>query len=153
MTSQIHLTSEPKSFGSNGSQSSKCSGSPKDASKKRDDNKGKDEGKKKRKSGEDVKGTPVLKLSSKTIQVLQRIPDLSRCPPSPLGNLNFLYLRGQGPEEKPVKSTDHVIHYLLSNSPSVEILIAIEKSPDKDINPYRLASRGPKRIRNQLPTS
>ncbi|KAL8114748.1 hypothetical protein AgCh_021567 [Apium graveolens] len=30
---------------------------------------------------------------------------------------------------------------------------AIEKSPDKDINPYRLASRGPKRIRNQLPTS
>ncbi|KAL8109064.1 hypothetical protein AgCh_025237 [Apium graveolens] len=29
---------------------------------------------------------------------------------------------------------------------------AIEKSPDKDINPYRLASRPPKRIRNQFPT-
>ncbi|KAL8090921.1 hypothetical protein AgCh_040114 [Apium graveolens] len=30
---------------------------------------------------------------------------------------------------------------------------AIKKSPNKDINPSRLASKGPKRIRNQFPTT
>ncbi|KAK1372704.1 hypothetical protein POM88_028897 [Heracleum sosnowskyi] len=72
-----------------------------------------------------VKGTPLLKLSSKTIQVLQRITDLSRYPPSPLSNVNFLYLQGQGLKGKPTRSTDHVINYLFGTSPSIEILIAI----------------------------
>ncbi|XP_017225616.1 F-box/FBD/LRR-repeat protein At2g26030-like [Daucus carota subsp. sativus] len=67
-----------------------------------------------------VRETPVLKLSSETIQFLRRVPDLSEYQPSPLCNLKFLYL--QGLDEIPSRSTDYVINYLLSNSPHAEIL-------------------------------
>lgn len=67
-----------------------------------------------------VRETPVLKLSSETIQFLRRVPDLSEYQPSPLCNLKFLYL--QGLNELPTRSTDYVINYLLSNSPGAEIL-------------------------------
>ncbi|XP_074348272.1 uncharacterized protein LOC141687032 isoform X2 [Apium graveolens] len=67
-----------------------------------------------------VRETPVLKLSSETIQFLRRVPDFSEYQPSPLCNLKFLYL--QGFDELPARSTDCVINYLLSNSPFAEIL-------------------------------
>lgn len=67
-----------------------------------------------------VRGTPLLKLSSETIEVLRRISDFSGYQPSPLDNLNFLSLRGL--DDMPTRSTDHVINYLLSNSPNAVIL-------------------------------
>ncbi|KAK1372660.1 hypothetical protein POM88_028853 [Heracleum sosnowskyi] len=67
-----------------------------------------------------VRGTPLLKLSSETIEFLRRIPEFSGYQPSPLDNLKFLSLRGL--DDMPTRSTDHVISYLLSNSPSADIL-------------------------------
>lgn len=76
-----------------------------------------------------VRGTPLLKLSSETIEVLRRIPDFSGYQPSPLKNLKFLSLRGL--DDMPTRSTDHVINYLLSNSPSAEILKGNEGASQK----------------------
>ncbi|KAK1372705.1 hypothetical protein POM88_028898 [Heracleum sosnowskyi] len=67
-----------------------------------------------------VNGTQWLWLSRQTIQVLRRIPDFSAYQLSPFCNLEFLYLLGI--HEKPTRSTDHVIDYLLSTSPSAKIL-------------------------------
>ncbi|KAK1372663.1 hypothetical protein POM88_028856 [Heracleum sosnowskyi] len=52
--------------------------------------------------------------------VLRRIPEFSGYQPSPLDKLKFLSLRGL--DDMPTRSTDHVINYLLSNSPSADIL-------------------------------
>ncbi|KAK1353374.1 hypothetical protein POM88_052509 [Heracleum sosnowskyi] len=67
-----------------------------------------------------VRETPVLKLTSETIQFLRRVPDISEYQPSPICDLKFLYV--QGFDEIPDRFTDPVINYLLSNSPCAEIL-------------------------------
>ncbi|KAL8099776.1 hypothetical protein AgCh_032146 [Apium graveolens] len=67
-----------------------------------------------------VRETPVLRLSRETIQVLWKVLQLSEYHPSPLRNLKLLFL--QGLDDMLIRSTDHVIDYLLSNSPCAGIL-------------------------------
>lgn len=56
-------------------------------------------------------------------QILCGIPSFTEYQPSPFGNIKFLHLRGQPISEEATRSTaNHVIHYLLSESPCAEIL-------------------------------